>query len=946
MLCLMGEVLISTVYAQEKRKVRVAFFPMDGYHSVEPDGSYGGMDVEYLNEICKYADWEIEYVLCESWGDALKHLDEHQVDLVGSAQYSKERAAIYDYADLSSGYTFGVIATNADKSIAYEDFEAMKDITFGMVKNYVRAEEFLQYLADHGISNPKVMEYEDTHVLQEALDAGEIDALVHTFMEVEEGQRLIGRFAPKPIYYITYKGNTDVMRELNQAIADLKMNQPEVETDLMNEFYQSRFDKTVLFTTEEKKYLSQTEELVVGYFDHYYPFSYEEDGVFKGLTREVLEESVAAAGIELAYQKMTDQKEAEAALQSGEIDLLSYCVDTERIRKSQDYIMLDAYAQIPLVLVTGKDKGFDDIATLVTTTELRNEAESVLETASLVIEDSLEECLALVTAGEADAALCDGYLAEHMISTHMEYSDLSIANVLNGEHMVHMVIRNEEDSVLKGILNKTIYPIDVKTINEYTLRENVYPLISFQLFLRNHSIAIVLVLLAMILAVIIVAAHIVRDSHRIQKLMYKDTTMDIWNLNYLIYMGEHRLLPERREQYAVVCVNIARLRRYNIIYGWNAGERLLEIAKTVLQQCVDEKREICARSHGDRFVLLLAWEDWEEFLGRLKNIQGIIEDTIFDYTENHMLLHMGVYAIPMNSSDLHLAVNYANQALEVIGNNNISEIKIYDAPFEAMLKERHEREKLLESVEIEGNFVVYYQSKVDIRTEKIIGAEALVRFLDPMADKTVRAPGYFVPYYEQTGRIMEVDFFVLESVCKMLRRRIDAGEAVVPISCNFSRMHFTRVGFPERFETVLEKYRIAKELIEVEITETLVVEELQQQMIKQTLNNLRDRGIRLSIDDFGAGYSSLGVFEQIPASVVKLDRSFMINHEERVRQVKIMRGIVRMARELDAQIVCEGVETQNDVNLMNEVEAYVAQGYYYSKPVPEAVFEEKLNASV
>ena len=141
---------------------------------------------------------------------------------------------------------------------------------------------------------------------------------------------------------------------------------------------------------------------------------------------------------------------------------------------------------------------------------------------------------------------------------------------------------------------------------------------------------------------------------------------------------------------------------------------------------------------------------------------------------------------------------------------------------------------------------------------------------------------------------------------------------------------------------IIDRYQISKNLIEIEITETLIVEELQQHMVKQTLDSLKEKGIRLSIDDFGAGYSSLGIFEQIPASVIKLDRSFLLNQEDHNRQVKIMRGIVKLGEELEAQIVCEGVETEEDVTLMKEIGANVAQGYFYSKPIPEAAFEEKL----
>ena len=944
MMGMVGVFLPTSVWAIEKREVRVAFFPMEGYHIVEEDGSFGGMDVEYLEVLSDYTGWKVSYIPCDSWEDALAKLEAKEVDLVGTAQYSAERAAVFDYADLASGYTYGVIATNPDRDIAYEDFAAMQDITFGMVRNYVRSAEFLQYLRDGGIVTPNIREYESTYELHQALDEGEVDAFVHTFMEMEEGQRLVGRFAPRPIYYITYKGNTEVLRELNQAIADVKMSHPELEADLMNQFYESRWDKSALFTTEEKKYISEKESLIIGYLDGYYPFSYEEEG-FKGLTRQTLEEGLAPTGLELVYKKMESQQDAEKALLQGDIDVIAYATDIGNVQANDEMIELPAYARIPLVLVVMKGKGYENISTLATVSELVNDVPNVLniDANSVITDYSVEKCLSHVSERKADGALCDGYLAEHLISTMTKYSDLDINNVLNVEHKVHMVIRNESDSALKGILNKTIVPIDAKRINEYTLKENVYPLVTASMFVRNHSMKIVAGLILIIIAVIGVAVHMIRNAKRIQQLLYKDVGMDVWNLNYLLYAGENKLLPERKRQYAVVGVNIVKLRRFNVVYGWDAGEELLGIVKDVLQNCVDEKEEICARSHGDRFVLLLAWDNWREFMKRLLEIQQIVETKIYDDTENHLSVHMGVYAIPANEMDLKLAVSYANQALEVTGNNNISEIKVYDAPFEDMIRERHDREKLLESVEIEGNFVAYYQSKVDVRTNQMVGAEALIRFKDPTADGAIRSPGFFVPYYEQTGRILELDFFVLKEVCKLLRRRLDEGKAVVPISCNFSRIHFAKDGFAARFAAVLDEYQIDRSLIEVEITETLVVEELQQQKIKKTINELVEKGIHLSIDDFGAGYSSLGVFEQIPASVVKLDRSFLLNHEDHDRQVHIMKSIVKLTNDLDAQVVCEGVENAEHVYLMKEIEAYIAQGYFYARPMPEAEFEERLD---
>lgn len=944
-LCLSGIFGSAHVLAEEKRTVRVAFFPMDGYHIKNANGSYGGMDVEYLKRLSEYAGWNVEYVECDSWEAALALLSEQQVDLVGSAQYSEERTQIYDYADLSSGYTFGVIASGGSCSVAYEDFEAMKDLTYGMVAGYVRRQEFLEYMSSNGIEEPHIIEYDSTLELQNALESGEIDAYVHTFTEIQEGQRLLGRFAPRPFYYITYKGNSAVLAELNMAIADLKMNYPELEADLLNQFYYDKLDKSVLFTTEEKEYIAQTGTLKVGYVDGYYPFSYEKEGRFEGLTRENLDNVSAVTGLNFVYCKVDSVQDAENALQQGDIDIIAYCAGTEAIHDSEHMQVLEEYAEIPLVIVMQKDGNPGEVESLAAEKKLVSKVEEVLnlEDSAVVVCETQRDSLELVKSGEVDAAMCGGYFAENLLRTDNKYANMEITSVVNSSYYAHLAVRRDASSLLVSILDKTSFFVDAKTINEYTIQENIYLNMNLWQFLSKYSVPIMIVMFLVLCVIIFIAIHMIRDSRRIQELMYKDSGLDTWNLNYFIYCGEHKILQDRKEEYAVVCLNIIQFRRYNIIYGWNAGQELLKTIVDILDKNIDKKKEIYARNHGDRFVMLLAWKDWDAFLYRLKQLQNAIENEVYQRTDNHMATQLGIYPLADGEHDLQLAVNYTGQALDVIKDGRVSEMKIYDAAFETMIKERHERERLLDAVDIQENFTVYYQSKVDIRSDKIIGAEALVRFIDQSAGGIVRSPAFFVPYYEQNGRIAEVDFFVLESVCKMLRRRLDAGRTVVPVSVNFSRIHFIKSDFPEHYEAVLEKYHISKELIEVEITETLVVEELQQQMIKQTLDVLREKGVRLSIDDFGAGYSSLGVFEQIPASVVKLDRSFLLNQEDRGRQIKIMRGIVKLTNDLGAQIVCEGVENQEDVSIMKEIGAYVAQGYFYSKPIPEAAFEEKLD---
>lgn len=942
-----GQAGAGIVHGAEKRTVRVAFFPMEGYHETLEDGSLSGMDVEYLENLGDYVNWNIEYVPCENWDDALRMLADKEVDLVGSAQYSAARAEIYRYADLASGYTFGAIAVRGDSSLAYEDFVAMQYLTYGCVSTYVRKQEFLEYLKSHGIKSPRVREYENAAALQDAFTSREIDALVHSLTEIREGQRVVGRFAPMPFYYITYPGNDDLLRELNQGIADLKMNRPELENELMVKYYDSRLDHTILLTGEEKRYIEEKKTLTVGWLDDCYPFSYaNEEGAPSGLAMQILEEVAVSTGLSFKYVKMQDMETAKQAIAEGAVDMINYCGEGIENIRQWGGTLTKVYAQVPRVVVMKRGSRTEEIRTLAVTGEsLYEEGGASLfaeEQTKLLILESPELCLQAVRAGEAEAALCDGYLAEYLLGSSLRLGQLEIHTVLSDVRSIRMVVQDDGESLLPGILNKELLEVTDKMVSDYMLQDNFYSKMSVDAFIREHGTAIIVILIVVATFIILILYRMLQNSRHLQKLMYKDTDFDIWNINYLKYRASLMLSKEKDRKYAIAYTDICQFKSYNAIYGWNAGQKLLEQTIDVIAGEVDSEKELYARSYGSHFVLFLCYEEMEQLSERIMAMSERISSQIYEREGIRMAQAVGVCAIEPGAEDIQLALSYAIQAVDPLKDSYSNAIRIYDDKLREELREQHEREKLLDSVDFQKDFVAYYQAKVDIRDERVVGAEALVRFKDPSAGGAIRAPGFFVPYYEQTGRITQIDFFVMESVCKMLRRRLDEGLAVVPVSCNFSRTHFVKDGFPEQFEAVINKYNVPKELIEVEITETLVVEEMQQQMVKKNVEILKDKGIHLSIDDFGSGYSSLGVFEQIPASVIKLDRSFLLNNENRARQVQIMRNIVNLAKDLEAQVVCEGVETEKDTELMMEIGAYVAQGYRYCKPVPEDVFEDML----
>lgn len=938
-----GDLGIKRACAAQRRTVRVAFFPMDGYNEYDGDGNPTGMDVEYLENLCDYVNWDIEYIACESWDKALQMVLNREADLVGSAQYSAERAQQYEYANLASGYTFGAIAVKGTSEVAYEDFDAMRGITYGVVKTYIRKDEFYDYLAGYGVYEPKVIEYEDTAALQEALQKDEIDAIVHSLTEIREGQRVIGRFAPMPFYYISWQGNDDLMRELNQGIADIRMNRPGLENELAAKYYDSRLDQTILLTSEEKQFIGEHGTFTVGYFDDYYPFVYESGGECKGLARQVLEDVSSSTGMHFSYVKVGSTAEAENLLKTGKIDLLSCFGETPGNVRGTGLALTDQYAQASYVIVMKKNNKTGSIGKVAVErgiTSENNVLDFLDEGMEVLACDTQYACLQEVKSGKADAAICDGYLAEYLLGTDLHFNNMEIYSVLSERHLFYMMVR-EEDPLLLSILNKELLEVSDKMVSDYMLQDNFYSRMSIGNFVRENSVIIIVILCTVAVLIILVLYRMLKNSRHIQVLMYKDTELGIWNLSYLKYKVSLQLSADRK--YAIVYTDITQFKRYGVLYGWQASKRILELFVEVVSKELDAEKELYARNYGSHFALFVKYDDLESLEVRLKDIADKVSRRIYEEVQIHMAVVMGVCRIPEKGSDIELFLSYSIQAADSLKGSYSNQIQIYDEDLITQLKEYDKKEKLLESVDINKDFVAYYQAKVDIRNEQVIGAEALIRFKDPTDKGAIRAPGFFVPYYEQTGMITEIDFFVMEAVCKMLRRRMDEGKRVVPVSCNFSRLHFIKKGFVERFGDILNQYQVPVELVEVEITETLVMEELEQQKIMETVDVLKHKGVHLSIDDFGSGYSSLGVFEQIPASVIKLDRSFLLNKENRKRQVKIMRNIVNLANDLDAQVVCEGVETDRDAELMMEIGAYVAQGYRYCKPIPEADFEKMLD---
>jgi len=236
-----------------------------------------------------------------------------------------------------------------------------------------------------------------------------------------------------------------------------------------------------------------------------------------------------------------------------------------------------------------------------------------------------------------------------------------------------------------------------------------------------------------------------------------------------------------------------------------------------------------------------------------------------------------------------------------------------------------------------GNFLVYYQPKFDIETGKVVGVEALSRWIN---NGKIVPPGLFVPVLEKNGEIIDLDLFVLEKLCSDIHNYRNQGHKIVPASCNLSRRDFEHKDLEQKVIEIIRKYNVRTNDIVIEVTETTNLEE--NERLAKFINTMWENGIMTSIDDFGTGYSSLSVLRDFKVNEIKIDRSF-INREVLTESDEIIIGsIIDMAKRLNIGVICEGVETEMQAEFLVKLGCYKAQGFYYSKPVPKEEFEAML----
>ena len=389
------------------------------------------------------------------------------------------------------------------------------------------------------------------------------------------------------------------------------------------------------------------------------------------------------------------------------------------------------------------------------------------------------------------------------------------------------------------------------------------------------------------------------------------------------------------KEYTILCSNFENFKWYNDTFGREAGDRILIEGARIFQDRAGEDA-ICCRYGADRFLCLLDSE--RERTGRQHFISG--KPGKRSEQMEHITVKLGVYEIVDRTISVEQMCDRALWVVDRVKGMYNQNIAVYDDIYrEELLREKSITDIMMEALE-ERQFVVVLQPKYCLRDHKMVGAEALVRWIHP--EWGFISPGEFIPLFEKNGFIPCLDQFVWETVCAKLKEWKEKGYPMFPISVNVSRADIFQSHLSDVFRSLSKKFDIDPKYLHLEITESAYTEHSDQ--IISTLKDLREFGFPIEMDDFGTGYSSLNMLSQLTLDILKLDMQFIQNEMKKSLEKSILNDIISMAHRMNLTVVAEGVETQEQMKRLQALQCDYAQGYYFSKPISIDEFEELLQA--
>jgi diguanylate cyclase (GGDEF)-like protein len=433
-----------------------------------------------------------------------------------------------------------------------------------------------------------------------------------------------------------------------------------------------------------------------------------------------------------------------------------------------------------------------------------------------------------------------------------------------------------------------------------------------------------------------------------------ETTIDM--LNNEIYYDSITNLPNRIllteklgelktkfSQVSLLIIGIDQLKKLRSSFGGDYVDLLLVTIRERLKRALTCEH-ICLRLNSEQLIVMVGLRNshsGQSIQDCLQNIIVMMEQPIALMNYQTLLtLSLGIVNYPDDGEDIDKLLNCANFALYEASSKIGHSYEFYNEQIQDKSRDRLLLELSLRQAIEQNDFELYYQPKLDLKSNKIIGTEALIRWFHP--EKGFISPAEFIPIAEETGLIVAIDEWVLNAICAQIHCW-EAQNIRISVAVNLSGMNFNQLNLSDRVKTILDRHQVEPSLVELEITETALVSNPEQ--TSKILKQLKKLGVKLSLDDFGTGYSSLNYLQKFPFDNLKIDRCFVDHVDHNTKNATILSAMLLLAYGLKLKVIAEGVERREEYEFLKKLNCDAIQGYWFSPPLPLKKLEALLTSS-
>ncbi len=460
----------------------------------------------------------------------------------------------------------------------------------------------------------------------------------------------------------------------------------------------------------------------------------------------------------------------------------------------------------------------------------------------------------------------------------------------------------------------------------------------------------------MILGAVQDVTQLKNAEEEIRLLAFYDSLTGLANRMLFMECLENEISTSKRRKnvFALLFLDLDQFKRINDTYGHHVGDMLLKNVSENLQKCIrssdvatgpagNDSSSLIARLGGDEFIVLLSdiKEPENAAIVARKILQAMPDSYVLDEREISVTSSIGISIFPADGQDVEELLKHADSAMYHAKQTGRNNYQFYKESLNKAVTERFSLEQDIVRGLEKGEFVLYYQPQIELSTRKIIGAEALIRWMHPQ--KGVIQPDQFIPIAEESGLIVDINKWVIQTACKQNKEWRQAGFASVRIAVNLSGYQLADQNIIEVIQKALQEADLDAKNLEVEITENILM-----QHSKDTIGifeQMKDLKLRIALDDFGTGYSSLSYLTSFPVDIIKIDRSFIMGCTMLKNNRVIIKAIIAMGHSMGMKIVAEGIETEEQYELLKRYGTDEGQGFFFSTPVTEDRFAQFLSGT-